>query len=116
MLTPPNASEQHRDDKDADRAGVIHQRPRSPVPIVRIDPRPMPGQTVADLGPLLDTDQAAQRISRSRSWVYQAWARGDFVRPIYLGREARFPQRWVDEWIEAQVKAQIEADQSRSEA
>lgn len=76
--------------------------------IVRVEVRSPPGGKVQDLGPLLDTNKAAARISKSRSWLYAAVARGDFVRPIYIGREAFYPQAWVDAWIAAQVQAQVD--------
>lgn len=76
--------------------------------IVRVDPRPAPGAPLADLGPLLNKRQVAERISRSVSWLNAAFARGDFPRPIYLGRSVAWPQLWVDQWIAAQVQAQLD--------
>lgn len=76
--------------------------------IVRVDPRPAPGAPLADLGPLLNKRQVAERIARSVSWLNQAFARGDFPRPIYIGRSVAWPQSWVDQWIAAQVQAQLD--------
>lgn len=80
--------------------------------IVRVDPRPEPGVPLKDLAPLLNKRQVSERISLSVSWLNQAFARGDFPRPIYLGRNAAWPQRWVDEWISAQVQANLAHEQS----
>jgi predicted DNA-binding transcriptional regulator AlpA len=107
-MDSPDTPTQRLDPKPGDVDRRTFGQVRNPQAIVQIDPRPKPGEKLADLGPLLDTDKAAERISRSRSWVYQAWPRGDFVRPIYIGRQAFFPERWVDAWIAAQVRAQLE--------
>ena len=38
----------------------------------------------------------------SRAWIYAAMSRGDFPRPIKIGRRAvAWPRSAIDEWIEA---------------
>lgn len=97
--------------EDGNTAAVRRLPPaaqRGPTAIVKVDTRPAAGDRLADLGPLDDSEKTSDRISKSRSWVYQAVKRGDFPRPIYVGRQAYWPRRWTDEWIAAQVAAQLE--------
>ena len=38
----------------------------------------------------------------SRAWIYAAMSRGDFPRPVKIGRRAvAWPKSLIDEWIEA---------------
>ena len=38
----------------------------------------------------------------SRAWIYAAMARGDFPRPIKIGKRAvAWPKSTIDDWIEA---------------
>lgn len=88
---------------DARRPAVV-QRFRA---IARFDPVRRPGETLADLAPLLDKPKTADRIGMSVSWLDHAFASGEFPKPIYIGRSARWPQAWVDGWISAQVQSQL---------
>lgn len=95
-----------------DTSSNQHQFPRTDTratrPFVRIERRLQPGQRLADLGPLLLKPEVADRIKKSVSWVEKAYASGDFVRPLYVGRSAVWPQAWVDDWLQAQVQDQLD--------
>ncbi len=42
----------------------------------------------------------------SRAWIYAAMARGEFPRPLRIGKRAvAWPRSVVDAWIEAQKAA-----------
>lgn len=93
---------------DRVRSLSVAARVRSTRPIVRIERRLKPGQRLAELGPLLVKAEVADKIKKSVSWVEKAYASGDLVQPLYVGKSAVWPQTWIDDWLQAQVEDQVE--------
>lgn len=51
--------------------------------------------------PLLRRPDVEAMLSCSRAWLYAAMQRGEFPRPLRIGKRAvRWPKSVVDEWIE----------------
>lgn len=57
-----------------------------------------------DMTALLTSSDVAARLRVSRRALFTMLARGDFVKPIYLGkRTMRFAEHEVDAWIAARL-------------
>ncbi len=55
-----------------------------------------------DVDPLLRRQQVEALTGLSRAWIYAAMARGDFPRPLKIGKRAvAWPKSAIAEWIEA---------------
>ena len=57
--------------------------------------------------PLLRRPDVEALTGLSRAWIYAAMQRGEFPRPVKIGRRAvRWPRSAIDRWVEAGLDAE----------
>ena len=57
--------------------------------------------------PLLRRPDVEALTGLSRAWIYAAMQRGEFPRPVKIGRRAvRWPRSVIDRWVEAGLDAE----------
>lgn len=62
--------------------------------------------------PLLRRPDVEALTGLSRAWIYAAMQRGEFPRPVKIGRRAvRWPRSVIDRWVEARkTEAGLDAE------
>ena len=57
--------------------------------------------------PLLRRPDVEALTGLSHAWIYAAMQRGEFPRPVKIGRRAvRWPRSAIDRWVEAGLDAE----------
>jgi excisionase family DNA binding protein len=78
---------------------------KSPKPLRTRETHGLMPRVVSDSGQrLISTRTVAERTDIGKSGIYDLLRRGEFVRPVKIGRRTRFLESDVDQWIASRAQ------------